>query len=152
MTGQKAWYWLAAGIVALGLNSEYQSGGLPNAHRLIERSGIVLAQVTGRAHSTFELAKMLMGRDDVQLAPEVEVAELPGGVDVADSDTAVEFADRTEAMSDLATARAQVRVDCAKAALDKAIAAQQMSRLQPKLDQLQFKLEQASLKIDNARL
>ncbi len=29
-----AWYWLAAGVLALGLNGYYQDGGLPLLHRL----------------------------------------------------------------------------------------------------------------------
>lgn len=30
----QAWYWLAAGVLALGLNGYYQDGGLPVLHRL----------------------------------------------------------------------------------------------------------------------
>ena len=30
----KAWYWLAAGVLALGLNGYYQDGGLQGLHRL----------------------------------------------------------------------------------------------------------------------
>ena len=36
MGSQKAWYWLASGVLALGINSEYQSGNLQWAHLYVD--------------------------------------------------------------------------------------------------------------------
>lgn len=48
-----AWGWLAAGVLALGLNGFYQDGGLQSVHqffgRVGHRSAAVLALATGRA-------------------------------------------------------------------------------------------------------
>jgi hypothetical protein len=38
MATRKAWYWLAAGVLALGINSEYQSGKLQFIHRYVNHS------------------------------------------------------------------------------------------------------------------
>jgi hypothetical protein len=159
MAAQKAWYWLAAGVVALGLNSEYHNGGLQVLHGLADRSDTLVARVNGRAHNYVELAKMLMGREDAQPAPDVEVAmaQLPPEpqIDVetaSNADTAVEFADRTEAMSDLINGQVQANLDCAKASLDRAIASNHLERLQPSIEHLQLRLQQASLRMQEARL
>ncbi len=53
----QAWGWLAAGVLALGLNGVYQDGGAAWAHRafshamaqLVGKSGAVLALAAGRA-------------------------------------------------------------------------------------------------------
>jgi hypothetical protein len=161
MAAQKAWYWLAAGVVALGLNSEYHNGGLQVLHGLADRSDALVARVNGRAHNYLELAKMLMGREDAQPAPDVDVevamAQLPPEpqIDVetaSNADTAVEFADQTEAMSDLVNAQVQANLDCAKASLDRAIAANHMERLQPSIEHLQLRLQQARQRMQEARL
>ena len=57
MKTTQAWGWLAAGILALGLNGIYQDGGAEWVHRnvdgiiarIADRSGAVLALATGRA-------------------------------------------------------------------------------------------------------
>jgi len=40
----QAWYWLAAGVLALGLNGYYQDGGLPVLHRLANCTQTRVAQ------------------------------------------------------------------------------------------------------------
>jgi len=52
MASQKAWYWLAAGVLALGINSEYQSGWLACAHRYVENS-LAVAQSYSRCARTY---------------------------------------------------------------------------------------------------
>jgi hypothetical protein len=57
MKNTQAWGWLAAGVVALGLNGIYQDGGAAWAHRAVnemtariaDRSEAVLALASGRA-------------------------------------------------------------------------------------------------------
>ncbi len=56
MKTNQAWGWLAAGVMALGLNGFYQDGGAAWAHRAVssvvdrveERTGPALAMLTGR--------------------------------------------------------------------------------------------------------
>jgi hypothetical protein len=57
MKNTQAWGWLAAGVLALGLNGFYQDGGAAWAHRAVnrvmarisDRSGAVIALAAGRA-------------------------------------------------------------------------------------------------------
>jgi hypothetical protein len=53
MKTTQAWAWLAAGVLALGLNGFYQDGGAQWAHQIVDRvasrSGMVLALASGRA-------------------------------------------------------------------------------------------------------
>lgn len=44
---KQAWYWLAAGVMALGLNGMYHDGGAEWAHRLVNRSAAVVALASG---------------------------------------------------------------------------------------------------------
>ena len=44
----QAWYWLAAGVLALGLNVYYQDGGLQQVHRLTDSALTTIAET--RAH------------------------------------------------------------------------------------------------------
>jgi len=53
MKSTQAWGWLAAGVVALGLNGFYHDGGAEWAHQIVDRvssrSAAVLALASGRA-------------------------------------------------------------------------------------------------------
>jgi hypothetical protein len=40
----KAWYWLAVGVLALGLNGYYQDGGLHGVHRLANCARLRVAE------------------------------------------------------------------------------------------------------------
>jgi len=52
MASQKAWYWLAAGVLALGINSEYQSGRLTCVHSYVDHS-LAVAQSYSRCARTY---------------------------------------------------------------------------------------------------
>jgi hypothetical protein len=49
MAMKQGWYWLAAGVMALGLNGVYHDGGAEWAHRLVNRSAVVVALASGHA-------------------------------------------------------------------------------------------------------
>ena len=70
----QAWGWLAAAVVAAGLNASYHDGGLEWAHRIADRAEhkatAVLALATGRADEFLAESRMA----DVQ---EGEVASCP---------------------------------------------------------------------------
>ena len=44
---KQGWYWLAAGVMALGLNGAYHEGGAEWAHRFVNRSAAVVALASG---------------------------------------------------------------------------------------------------------
>jgi hypothetical protein len=64
----KALYWIAVGIFALALNSEYHRGNLPLAHRVVGRAEGVLCQVASKAEQTLAVAKLLIGQQDLPSA------------------------------------------------------------------------------------
>ena len=59
----QAWGWLAAAVLAAGLNSSYHNGGLQWAHEIADRvghnTGAVLALATGRADQFLAEARLL---------------------------------------------------------------------------------------------
>jgi hypothetical protein len=59
----QAWGWLAAAVLAAGLNSSYHEGGMQWAHEIVDRvghnTGAVLALATGRADQFLAEARML---------------------------------------------------------------------------------------------
>ncbi len=48
MDVNKAVYWIAAGVLVLGLNSEYRHGGFASLHRVAQKTGSVLCRATTR--------------------------------------------------------------------------------------------------------
>lgn len=83
MKPTRAWTWLAAGVMALGLNGFYQDGGAEWAHRAVDgivapiasRSEAVLALATGRADWFFAKANLGPARSETascKLATAVE--------------------------------------------------------------------------------
>ena len=47
MTMKQGWYWLTAGVMALGLNGVYHDGGAEWARRFVNRSAAVVALASG---------------------------------------------------------------------------------------------------------
>jgi hypothetical protein len=72
MKTTQGWAWLAAGVMALGLNGFYQDGGAAWAHRklngvvsrIADRSEAVLALATGRADWFFAKANLGAARSE----------------------------------------------------------------------------------------
>ncbi len=64
----QAWGWLAAGVLAAGLNASYQDGGLQWAHQIadgVERnSATVLTLASGGADQFLAEARLLAARDE----------------------------------------------------------------------------------------
>jgi hypothetical protein len=118
----KALYWIALGVFALGLNSEYQKGNLPLAHRVADRAGAVLCQIATSAEQTWAVARVLTGRS----APELQVDD--------------QFLARQQAEVDRVIAQHQ-------ADLERAMALRQadMDRLQERLDRVHVVVDRAQL-------
>jgi hypothetical protein len=70
MNTNKIMYWLALGVFALGLRSEYQNGRLPAIHRVAAAAGSSLCRIVTRAEQAVALAQALtrsqpFGTDDL---------------------------------------------------------------------------------------
>jgi hypothetical protein len=65
----QAWGWLAVAVLAAGLNANYQDGGMPWAHQIVDRiqhnSRAVMALATGHADQFLAEASFLTTRDEV---------------------------------------------------------------------------------------
>jgi hypothetical protein len=100
MKANQAWGWLAAGVLAAGLNANYYDGGFQWAHRIADQveqnSAAMLAQASGQADQLLAEARMLSARN--QSAP------CPLSATLARVQTQIARAqagfDRFEAMSD----------------------------------------------------
>jgi hypothetical protein len=99
MKSTQAWGWLAAGVLAAGLNAAYHDGDLQWAHRVADRaqhvSGAVVALASGRADRFLAEARELSDRNDGEVA--------------AFSDTVVAKADQEMTRAEAAYARAEAR-------------------------------------------
>ena len=73
MKTNQAWGWLAAGVLAAGLNATYHDGGLQWAHRIADRicdnSASVVALASGSADRFLAEARMLTARNEVASCP-----------------------------------------------------------------------------------
>jgi hypothetical protein len=59
MNTNKIMYWLALGVFALGLHSEYRNGRFPALHRLADHAASTLCRIATRAEQTVALARVL---------------------------------------------------------------------------------------------
>ena len=60
MDTSKAAYWIALGVFALALNSEYQNGRFVALHRVAEHAGSALCRMATRAEETLAVARVLV--------------------------------------------------------------------------------------------
>src|SRR6185437_5592025 len=56
----KAWYWVAAGVLALGLNGYYHDGGLQGLHRLANNVTSTVAETKAQFSQVAMLADVAM--------------------------------------------------------------------------------------------
>jgi hypothetical protein len=134
----KALYWIALGVFALGLTSEYQQGNLPLAHRVADGAGAVLCQIATRAEQTWAVARVLTGRtpefqlDDEFLARQQAEVERVMAEHQADMDRAMD-------PRQIDLDRVQQRLDRMHIVLDRV----QVEKLR-KLERVRFKLSNAT--------
>ena len=107
MNTARAWYWIALGIFALGLNGEYKSGNLPGMHRVVARAESVFCQVATRAEHSFAVARVLMERSAQEVASQ-------------DFSADGQFDEPILAEHQVDLARAQARLDRMRATLERA--------------------------------
>jgi hypothetical protein len=66
MDTNKAAYWIAVGVLALGLNNEYRHGGFVAVHRVAERAGSVLCRISTRAEQSLAVALGMTNRENLR--------------------------------------------------------------------------------------
>jgi hypothetical protein len=64
MDTNKAAYWIALGVFALALNSEYRHGSFVPLHRVSEYASSALCRMATRAEQTLAVARFLTGRQE----------------------------------------------------------------------------------------
>jgi hypothetical protein len=62
MRSEKAWYWLAAGVLALGVNGAYRDGQLSWAHCLAGRAASMVERASERGLRFVTVAEVMLGR------------------------------------------------------------------------------------------
>jgi hypothetical protein len=65
----KAWYWVAAGVLALGLNSEYQSGRLEWAHRAVDRCLALMELASDQGMRHVAVSEIMLGHRQAEFGP-----------------------------------------------------------------------------------
>jgi hypothetical protein len=135
----KALYWIALGVFALGLNSEYQKGNLPLAHRVADRAGAVLCQIATRAEQTWAVARVLTGRTGPELRVDDQfLARQQTEVDQVLAEHQADM-DRAMNLRQIDLDRVQQRLDRMHIVLDRV----QVEKLR-KLERVRFKLSNAT--------
>jgi hypothetical protein len=137
MTSNRAWYWLAAGVLALGLNGAYQDGEFSWAHCLVDRSMSSLQRGAERGHELLAMAEIMLGRTP-EAAERAEAA-----------------VDRSEAVLDRTQARLEAlktKVVCERIAnAHRKMAMEQVERALSSAD-VQRKLARAQAKMNQVRV
>jgi hypothetical protein len=116
MDTNKAAYWIALGVFALALNSEYRHGSFVPLHRVAERAGSALCRMATRAEQTVAVARVFTSRerftvDDLLAASDgAEMAQAQGELlrDQA-RDEAERLRDEFQAQGDVIRAQAEVQ-------------------------------------------
>jgi hypothetical protein len=97
MDVNKATYWIAVGVLALGLSSQYRQGGFTAVHRVAERASSELWRVATRAEETLALATGRIGRE-----------KLPVDAMVASLDRAETVREQSEVLRERARDQAEL--------------------------------------------
>ena len=150
MNTNKLAYFMALGVLALGLTSEYQKGSFPAIHRAVGTAGNSLCRLATRAQRTLATARLLIGRepqefrvDDDFIARQQAQVEQVIPEHQADIDRAL--ADH-RADLDRAMALRQAHLDCLQQRLDRMHAVLDRAQLQRVrvLERTRFKLSDAA--------
>jgi hypothetical protein len=149
MNSDKAMYWVALGVLALGLHSEYRNGRFSAIHRVAGQAESTLCRLVTRAEQTLATARILTARvpqeirvDDDLIARQQAQVERVMAEHQADLDRV--FADR-QAHLDRAMAMRQANLDCLQQKLDRmhvALERAQVERARA-LEHMQFQLSNA---------
>ncbi len=122
----QAWAWLAAAVLAAGLNASYYDGGLPWAHRITDRvahaSDVVAALASGQAEQFLAEARLATAHNENASCPLATLARAQARV--ARSETAFAPFEAMPAEQDAQLARLQANGDRMVAQIEAQIDAQ----------------------------
>jgi hypothetical protein len=120
MRSETGWYWLAAGVLALGLNGAYQDGQLGWVHCLADRAAAFVEQASERGLQAVTTAEVMLGRSPETLGrTEATFQKLQSKMvaqRVAQAQRQIAMA---QARRDIAQARLQRKMDLVHMKMDK---------------------------------
>jgi hypothetical protein len=103
MDTNKAAYWIALGVLVLGLSSAYRHGRFPALHRVAERADFVMCRISTHATQTLAVALGMTSREELPVADLLAASD---GVEIARSQAALV---REQALEQAELIRARVR-------------------------------------------
>lgn len=122
----KAWYWLAAGVLALGLNGYYQDGGFQGLHRLAAQTTVAVAEARAQFREVATLAEVTLAERAQSRSPRLA----PSAVAVNGQDLPVQAEVRLAELQTRLSAREAVRMQVRMARLQRIMAERDMQRAQ----------------------
>ena len=114
MNTNKIIYWMALGVFALGLRTEYRNGRFPAIHRVGEHAESALCRIATRADQTIALARVLTSdqasaaNDVLALARNGELMQAEMLRDQAQAQAQL-FRDQVQAQADLIRGQAELQ-------------------------------------------
>jgi hypothetical protein len=113
-------YWIALGVLVLGLNSEYRHGNFQTLHHIQSQTGEVLCHLTAKVEQSVAMARLLTrGQDTVSdvLTASIEAREAAREQSELVREQALEHAelareqvrDRLQVQADMLRAQAEIR-------------------------------------------
>lgn len=121
MASEKAWYWLVAGVLALGLNGAYQDGQFGWVHGIADRSMDMVDRASMRGQNLVTAAEMMLGHNP----------EVAGWTGTVLHRMQGKLACKRIQMAERQVNMAQIQRDLATARVD-----QQLARVQMKMDKI----------------
>ena len=121
MMYEKGWYWLAAGVLALGLNGAYQDGEFQWVHAAAQRSIHAVERASEQASRLIDVAEVMLGRTPASLER----------TEVALQKVQTKVACKRFEMAQREMAKAQVQRDLAAVRID-----EQLAQVQMKMDRV----------------
>lgn len=134
----KALYWIALGAFVLALNSEYQNGGLPLAHRVADRAQALYCQAAARAEQSLAAVRTLYFETDADSSTDPVLARAQAEVDRAIARHQAEL-NRELVMRQAELVRMQHKIERVQMVMDGV----QMEKL-GKLDGMRFQFSDAA--------
>jgi hypothetical protein len=125
MAYEKGWFWMAAGVLALGLNGAYQDGEFQWVHAAAQRSVHAIEQASDQASRVIDVAEVMLGRTPASLER----------TEVALQRVQAKVACKRFEMAQREMAKAQVQRDLASARVDHQLAQMQM-KMQMNMDRV----------------
>ena len=120
MASEKAWYWLAAGVLALGLNGAYQDGQFGWVHGFAERSTEMVERASMRGLSFVTVAEAMLGRNSEPMGwSEATLRSMQGRMACKRIEMAERQIDMAQMQRDLAAARVDRQLAKVQMKMDK---------------------------------